>query len=167
MAVNDRRLGVERSRYRNRQFLRQLDHLRLRSRTDHAATGDDHRPLGVAQGGKRVADAVHVGLGTKRRRTPVRPLHQRVELGRLLGDLAEMTLHAQVHRAGCARGRDPECLADQIRHARDMIDLRIEFGDGVELADVVDFLVGVAVARLRGWAAGDRDHLRTSHEAVA
>ena len=49
----------------------------------------------------------------------------------------------------------------------DVIDLRIELGHRVELGDVVHFLIGVAIARLRRRAAGDRDDRGAGHVAVA
>ena len=78
-----------------------------------------------------------------------------------------MALHAQVHRARRARGRDAKRLAQQIRHARHAVDLRVEFGHRVELRDVIDFLVGMTVTRLRRRPAGDRDNRRARHVAVA
>jgi hypothetical protein len=167
VSVDDRRLGVERGGDRDRQFLGELHHFRLRARADHPAARDNHRPFRAAQRRERRLDMLGIGRGAERRRSPVGLLHQRLELGLLLGDLAEMALHPQVHRAGRARGRHPECLANEVGHAGDVLDLRVELGHRVELADVVDLLVGVAIARLRRRTAGDRDDRRARHEAVA
>ena len=102
-----------------------------------------------------------------RRYAAVQRFDQRIEIGLELGDLTEVTLDAQMHRSGRARGRDTECLTQEIRQARDGVDLGVELRHRIELRDIVDFLIRMAIARLRCGSAGDRDDRRAGHEAVA
>jgi hypothetical protein len=167
MVVDDRRLGVECGRDRDTELLGECDHFRLCARADDAAASDDHRALGFAERLQGLSHVLQVRLGAERRRAGEALLHQRVEIRLGLGDLAEVALHAQVHRAGRAGRGDAERLADQVAHAADVIDLRVELRHRVELRDVVHLLVGVTVARLRRGAAGDGDYRRTRHKGVA
>ena len=148
-------------------LLGQFHDFTLRFRPDHAAAGDDHRPRCRGERRKRVANALHFRLGAERRDAPVSGFDQRIELGFLLGHLAQMALDAKVDRARSSGGRDAKRLPQQVRHARYAVDLRVKFGERVKLRHVIDFLIRVPVARLRGRTAGDRDDRRTRHEAVA
>jgi hypothetical protein len=80
---------------------------------------------------------------------------------------AVQSAQAQVRRARCAGGRRAKCLAHEIGQPLYVVDLRAELGHGVELIEIFDFLVSVAIARPRHGAAADRNHRRACHEAVA
>ena len=159
MIVDDRGLGVERGRHRNRQLLGELDHLALGAGADDAAAGDDHRPFRRRSAHRAPpCDLLHVGLGTERRHAAVAsaPPADRARLPpRSIWPRWLWTRRCTGPGAPEVATRNACRIRSGIRD--DVIDLRVELGHRVELGDVVDFLIGVPVARLRRRAAGDRD----------
>ena len=168
MVVDDRRLGVERGCHRNRELLGELDELLLGARADHAAAGDDHRPLRL---GERLDRAFARAPSAARDETPVRAGRRARPAGSSSASSSVICPRWLCTRR-CTGPGAPEVAtrnACRMRSGmrRHMVDLGVELGHRVELGDVVDLLVGVAMARLRRRAAGDRDDRGAGHETVA
>ena len=133
----------------------------------HAATGDDDRALLSGEQAQRVDDMHRVGRGPERRHRLVLRLDQQVEVGLDHDALGMVAADLQVHRARRAAGRLAESLAHHVGQALDVVDVRVELGGVVELGEVLQLLVGMAVALVRRRAAGDRDHRRAGEVRVA
>ena len=70
-------------------------------------------------------------------------------------------------RARRPGGRRAEHLPQQIRQAREVVEVKIALGHGVELVEVLHLLIRVAVAPAGLRAAGDGDQRRVRHERIA
>ena len=155
--VRYRRLRIQRSNHRYLQLLRQFHHLALGAGAHDAAAGDDDRLLRLGQRGQRIAHPLHVGLRPERRHAGEFRLDQRYETGFLLGQMGAAALNLQVHRTGSARRRFAKHLAQHIGKPGDGIDTGVEFGDRIELREILHLLISMTVTPVGRWAAGDGD----------
>src|SRR5262245_1021056 len=100
MIARDRVLAVERGRDRNLQRLRERDELSRGPGGAHAATRDDHWPLGVLQQLERGVDTGAIGRRAERRHPRETLFRERLHLGFFEVDLAFIAAELEMHRPG-------------------------------------------------------------------
>jgi hypothetical protein len=147
-----RALAHQRGLHRDLQIFGQLQEFLVGLTEDHAATGQQQRPLGGEQHVQRTLDPGHVRLHPEHRQ-------RRVQGGVPL-DLLLLDVQRQVdeHRPGPAGLGDPERLAEDPRRLRGLLDLHRPLGDRLGDLHDVDGLEGFLVQLGRHRLAGDADH---------
>ena len=124
-----------------------------RVRHDHAAAGDDDRPLGARQQLQRALDRA---VSRRRLGEVQRPVGLQRELD--VRALLDVERQVEQHRAGPALAADPERLAERPRQLRGLLDLVGPLADGAGDLDDVDRLERLAVQHVGVRLAGDADH---------
>jgi hypothetical protein len=144
---------------RETQPARELRQLRRALAQHHAAAGVDHRPPGLDEQLRRLANLPRVALEHR-----VVGAHLDlfgVHVARAVG--GHVLRHVHHHRAGAAGGRDVERLAQRERQIRHVLDQEVVLHARAGNADRVGFLKRVVADQVRRYLAGDHHHRDRVH----
>ena len=141
-----------------------------RVRRDHAAAGEDERPLRLHQHLQRAADRLR-----RAGRAPLEVLRALLRLGHLDvgGADPEVVRDVDVHRAGASGPRQLERLGQELAEVVDALRLEAPLGDHLRHAREVGLVVavllleGARVVLIRRHLARDRDERGRVVEGVA
>ena len=150
----------ERRDHRDLRFLRQLHQLVRGVAPDDPVPRDDDRALGLVDGVRRPPDHPRVPLGRRAVAAQVdllRPLELRFLLEHVLGNV-------DVDRAGAARARDVERLADRHRDVLGPHHEVVVLRDRLRDAGDVGFLEAVLAQQRARHVPRDRHHRRRVQE---
>ena len=81
-------------------------------------------------------------------------------------NLRVVSTHLQMHRTGCSTRRFPKRSAQHVGQPSDIVDVRIEFRGVIELREIFQFLVRMAVSCSGRRTAGQCDHRRTGKVCI-
>ena len=129
----------------------------MRSGSSDTAACDDDRLFRFREQLCGLPHACHLGLRPERRHGAELGFDDRIEVVFVRSEIPLLVAQAQMHRPWRSGSRETKRLPQEIRQTCFIVDLRVELREAVELGEVFQLLIRMAVARRDGRSAGDRD----------
>ena len=167
MIFRDGALGVQGSGDGDVEHFGQAHHFGLSAGGDNAAAGHYHRPAGGGQNLGRFPDFIRPRLRAQGSPPLEILLDDDFQIGLAVFHYLALDAHkVQMYRAGRAGSGFPKGLPQQMRQLFHRVHRHAVFGGGTEGAEMLDFLVGVAVLVGQGPVAGDGDDRGKAQKGV-